>query len=353
MSISYCQDSVNNQQMPRKHQHCITNSLLGILGLVLFSVSCETDLIDMDSTVTNSTENEYFRLELTISEEIVSRYDDIKIDARITRLKEHTELGSRVLGVWKVTEKISGADTLKYSSSDSTIGSAIEIGSGSSGDSSWSITTQLKVYTDSARTLKYTFSNDYTFSTSESVVYTDSNITTTDTSYTWTNGNSNLFGMDTTVTTDSVVTTRSGEWSYTPESARLKIKFLDVVGGEVDSGTVSFDTDLTTIPVDAYMVWTASGQTLTFKKSADVTGFSLPDEESTVKLYISGHAGKIYINTDDTPDENAEFTINLDTAKNSIVEITCFFQATSSSETEGYISAAYDELTASIPIYIQ
>lgn len=341
--------------MPRKQSYVKLNFSRGILCLALLSSACENDLIDVDPSVTKSAENEYFRLELSISEEIVSRYDDIKIDARITRLKEHSDLGSRVLGSWKITEKISGTDTLKFTDSDSTIGTANEISTWVTGDSTYSVTQQVSVYTDSSRSISYTFSNDYTFSYSKSVVYLDTTITATDTLIAWSGGGSynatDVF--DTTSATDSIVTTRSGEWSYISESAQLKVTFLDVVGGEADSGVVSFDTDQATIPLGAYMVWTASGQTTTFNKTDDVSGFSLPDEESTVKLYISGHAGKIYINTDDIPDENAEFTIDLGTAKNSTVAITCFFQATSSYETDGYISASYDELTVSIPVYIQ
>ena len=328
-------------------------NIFSIVSILLLTASCEDDIINNDTSITKSVEDDYFSLSLTISEDIVSKYEDIKIDVQIVRKMEHTDLGSQVLGTWKVAQEISGIDTLKFTESDSTIGSVTEIESGTTGDSTWSITSQASIYTDLSRSIAYTFSNDYTFSFRKSVVYTDSTITTNDTSYTWSAGNSNSFSKDTTAATDSVVTTRSGEWSYKAESAQLTFKFLDVVGGEADSGAVSFDTDLATIPIGAYMVFSGASKSITFVKTATETGFELPDEESTTYLYVSAHAGYIYVQNYSTGAAYKSFSIDLGTAKNSTENVTCFFQTTSSSETEGYISASYSDLDVSIPIYIQ
>jgi len=324
-----------------------------IAVILLLFAGCEDDFISNDTSITKSVEDDYFSLYLTVSEDIVSKYEDIKIDVQIIRKMEHADLGSRVLGDWKVTQEVSGTDTLKFTDSDSTIGAATELESGTTGDSTWSITTQGSVYTDSARTITYTFSNDYTFSYRKSVVYTDSTVTTTDTSYTWSSGSSNTFSKDTTAATDSVVTTRSGEWSYTSETTQLSFKFLDVVGGESDSGAVSFDTELATIPIGAYMVFSGAAKSITFEKTGTETGFDLPDEASSTNLYVSAHAGYIYVQNSSTGAAYKSFSIDLGTAKNSMADVTCFFQTTSSSETEGYISASYSDLEVSIPIYIQ
>ena len=325
-----------------------------IVSLFFLATGCENDIINNDTSITKSIEDDYFSLSLTISEDIVSKYEDIKIDVQIVRKMEHTDLGSQVLGTWKVSQEISGTDTLKFTYSDSTIGSATEINNWATGDSTYSVTQQVSVYTDSSRSIFYTFSNDYTFSYRQSVVYLDTTVTTTDTTITWSTSSENKEdNIDTTSTTDSVVTTRSGEWTYSPESAKLKMNFLDVVGGEADSGAVSFDTDLATIPLGAFMVFSGSSKTITFEKTATETEFELPDEESTTYLYVSAHAGYIYVQNSSSGASYKSFSINLDAAKNSIENVTCFFQTTSSSETEGYISASYSDLDVSIPIYIQ
>ena len=126
-----------------------------------------------------------------------------------------------------------------------------------------------------------------------------------------------------------------------------------MVGGEADSGAVSFDTDLATIPIGAYMVFSGASKSITFEKTATETGFELPDEESTTYLYISAHAGSIYVQNSSSGSSYKSFSISLDVFTNSTENITCFFQTTSSSETEGYISASYSDLDVSIPIYIQ
>ncbi len=334
-----------------------TNPLKNLFVIVsaLFLVAgCEDDIINNDTSITKSVEDNYFSLSLTISEDIVSKYEDIKIDVQIVRKMEHTDLGSQVLGTWKVSQEISGTDSLKFTESDSTIGSATEINNWASGDSTYSVTQQVSVYTDSSRSISYTFSNDYTFSYRKSVVYLDTTITTTDTTITWSSSSENKEDIiDTTAATDSVVTTRSGEWTYSPDSAKLKMNFLDVVGGEADSGTVSFDTDLATIPLGAYMVFSGVSKSITFEKTATETGFDLPDEASSTYLYVSAHAGYIYVQNSSTGAAYKSFSIDLGTAKNSTADVTCFFQTTSSSETEGYISASYSDLDVSIPIYIQ
>ena len=81
----------------------------------------------------------------------------------------------------------------------------------------------------------------------------------------------------------SVTETRTGGWVYTDAIKQVQMAFYDTSGGEVETGTVSFDTDSLTIPVSAYMYWKTDKRDVTFQKTAHVTGFSAP-ADSVVSL---------------------------------------------------------------------
>ena len=74
----------------------------------------------------------------------------------------------------------------------------------------------------------------------------------------------------------SVTETRTGGWIYTHADSTLEVAFYDSVGGDTESGTVSFDTDSLTIPISSYMYWKIGQKRVTFQKTAHVTGFSAP-----------------------------------------------------------------------------
>ena len=74
----------------------------------------------------------------------------------------------------------------------------------------------------------------------------------------------------------SVTDTRTGGWVYTDAIKQVQVAFYDTSGGEVETGTVSFDTDSLTIPVSAYMYWKTDKRDVTFQKTSHVTGFSAP-----------------------------------------------------------------------------
>ena len=74
----------------------------------------------------------------------------------------------------------------------------------------------------------------------------------------------------------SVTETRTGGWVYTDAIKQVQVAFYDTSGGEVETGTVSFDTDSLTIPVSAYMYWKTDKRDVTFQKIAHVNGFSAP-----------------------------------------------------------------------------
>ena len=78
-------------------------------------------------------------------------------------------------------------------------------------------------------------------------------------------------------------TVRAGGWTYTDVTKQVQVAFYDTSGGEVETGTVSFDTDSLTIPVSAYMYWKTDKRDVTFQKTAHVTGFSAP-ADSVVSL---------------------------------------------------------------------
>ena len=74
----------------------------------------------------------------------------------------------------------------------------------------------------------------------------------------------------------NVVTTRTGGWSYADASKTLEVAYYDISGGEIETGTVSFDTDGLTIPISSYMTWKTDERVITFQKTANVTGFTAP-----------------------------------------------------------------------------
>ncbi len=86
-----------------------------------------------------------------------------------------------------------------------------------------------------------------------------------------------------TVLGASKSTVRAGGWTYTDVTKQVQVAFYDTSGGEIETGTVSFDTDSLTIPVSAYMYWKTDKRDVTFQKTAHVTGFSAP-ADSVVSL---------------------------------------------------------------------
>ena len=81
----------------------------------------------------------------------------------------------------------------------------------------------------------------------------------------------------------NITTTRAGGWIYKDATKLVQVAFYDTSGGEVETGTVSFDTDSLTIPVSSYMYWKTDKRDVTFQKTAHVTGFSAP-ADSVVSL---------------------------------------------------------------------
>ena len=81
----------------------------------------------------------------------------------------------------------------------------------------------------------------------------------------------------------NITTTRTGGWSYTDAGMTLGVAYYDISGGEVETGTVSFDTDSLTTPVSSYMYWKTDKRDVTFQKTAHVNGFSAP-ADSVVSL---------------------------------------------------------------------
>lgn len=74
----------------------------------------------------------------------------------------------------------------------------------------------------------------------------------------------------------SVTETRTGGWIYTHADSTLEVAFYDSVGGDAESGTVSFDTDSLTIPLNSFMYWSVGQKRVIFQKTDHVTGFSAP-----------------------------------------------------------------------------
>lgn len=72
--------------------------------------------------------------------------------------------------------------------------------------------------------------------------------------------------------------TRNGGWNYNNSSNELEVAFNDILGGELESGIISFDGDSVITPINAYMTWTTDARNVIMQKVAHVDNFNVPED---------------------------------------------------------------------------
>ena len=73
-------------------------------------------------------------------------------------------------------------------------------------------------------------------------------------------------------------TTRNGGWNYNKSSNELEVAFNDILGGELESGIISFDGDSVITPINAYMTWTTDARNVIMQKVGHVDNFNVPED---------------------------------------------------------------------------
>ncbi len=294
----------------------------------LFLISCQEDLLD--PSVTKSVSNDNFKLSMTLSDDIVHEAGNIKVDVSLERtvdapfflpskmlgdwylreingqilaedslqvlyefLADSTygisktfsfnskSLGSQALGLWDV---ISDTDYQLDHGYDTTTTAEFTVNEWPLGDTTYTVTTHDIIHIDSIRALVYTFSNDYSVTLTNKIIYDYMTVTELDTTITWNNGDSGAWGTgrDTVNTTDSTSTDRDGLWDFTQDNmTTLTVHFYDVQGGEHNSFETTFDIDIATIPVGSFMYWAGdNSRSVVLQKTNTSTTFDAPDDST-------------------------------------------------------------------------
>lgn len=73
-------------------------------------------------------------------------------------------------------------------------------------------------------------------------------------------------------------TTRNGGWNYNNSSNELEVAFNDILGGELESGIISFDGDSVITPINAYMTWSTDARNVIMQKVGHVDNFNVPED---------------------------------------------------------------------------
>ncbi len=73
-------------------------------------------------------------------------------------------------------------------------------------------------------------------------------------------------------------TIRNGGWNYNNSTNELEVAFNDILGGELETGTISFDGDSARTPINAYMTWKTDNRDVIMQKIAHVDNFNVPED---------------------------------------------------------------------------
>jgi len=73
-------------------------------------------------------------------------------------------------------------------------------------------------------------------------------------------------------------TSRNGGWNYNNSTKELEVAFNDILGGELETGIISFDGDSVRTPINAYMTWKTDNRDVIMQKIAHVDNFNVPED---------------------------------------------------------------------------
>lgn len=297
------------------------------LFFFLFFLACQDELFD--PSVSKSVENDFFRLTMDLSDDIVKKDGNIKIDVSLERkinspyllpgkvlgewylrevdsleLKEDSisviyefwadstfslsktfsfseiALGSQVLGQWAV---YSDTDYNLHHGYDTTTTDVQQVASWTEGDSTYTVNSHDIIHVDSVRNaIEYSFANDYGFTINDEIHYNIMTVTETDTMIDWNNGDAHWITQDTTFSEETAVTERKGLWEFVQESVQtITLRYYDVPGGETYNFTTTFDLDQATIPTGGFMYWSGeNSRSVVLQKTGSTSTFYAPDDST-------------------------------------------------------------------------
>jgi len=76
----------------------------------------------------------------------------------------------------------------------------------------------------------------------------------------------------------TISTTRYGGWNYTRSGKQLEVAFNDIVGSELEYGSISFDTDSVVTPINAFMYWKTDKRDIVMQKVNHLDNFNVPED---------------------------------------------------------------------------
>jgi len=76
----------------------------------------------------------------------------------------------------------------------------------------------------------------------------------------------------------TISTTRYGGWNYTRSGKQLEVAFNDIVGSELEYGSISFDTDSVVTPINAFMYWKTDKRDIVMQKINHLDNFNVPED---------------------------------------------------------------------------
>ena len=141
-----------------------------------------------------------------------------------------------------------------------------------------------------------------------------------------------------------------GGWMFTQSSDALTI--TTILNNEEETGTISFDTPGSVVPIGGNMYWVTDLNQYTFEKKADPSSSDPNFEGLDMNLIVSALGGDIYVLNSTTGSDYKSFDVEIGYAAGDEFEAVCFYEPSSSAGSSSYISAQFDDITLTISIYI-
>jgi hypothetical protein len=158
-------------------------------------------------------------------------------------------------------------------------------------------------------------------------------------------------GSSTTFDTpDDSTASFAGGWMFTQSSDALTI--TTILNNEEETGTISFDTPGSVVPIGGNMYWVTDLNQYTFEKKADPSSSDPNFEGLDMNLVVSALGGDIFVLNSTTGSDYKSFDVEIGYAAGDEFEAVCFYEPSSSAGSSSYISAQFDDITLTISIYI-
>ena len=158
-------------------------------------------------------------------------------------------------------------------------------------------------------------------------------------------------GSSTTFDTpDDSTASFAGGWTFTEANDEFSVSLI--LNNEVETGTISFDTPGSVVPIGGNMYWVTDLNQYTFEKKADPSSSDPNFEGLDMNLVVSALGGDIFVLNSTTGSDYKSFDVEIGYAAGDEFEAVCFYEPSSSAGSSSYISAQFDDITLTISIYI-